>query len=489
MSALALTSTLRRRIQVGALISALLGGVIVVGALPGTTGAAHAVDCSTVNTYVWDGSASMYWDNAANWNVGCVPGGRLDPPYNDDVTIPSGSTVVLKNGESAQLAALHNNGALTIAPGAALETYGASTSKTITMQGTLASASTFTVTSSMKWVATGPGKSSTMETRWCQFEDCSSPTTPGVVVINAGATLALTGAGVNLKDQLIVENHGTTKLTGTAYIAADWGTEFRNLRTTGAPVPKFIIANASGGYLQGFLTSPFSISTFANTGLITKTVGSATSPPSVIDANLVQTDTGSPYTGTVQVHAGTLSIFTPGGTTTRTATVQQGAEFSDGGCDGGATPGTCQIQPTSSDQQVTAVELTKTGTTSAAVSIQNVPSVPPVSGQRGVPVQIDTGTAQSDPTHPLHFKLYLDATLLHSGETAAGVANTATVSRQPTTADPYTALPNCGVSQDPTTAVPVCVARTLSVSATTSLGTGDVEIVVSSLLNSRYRVS
>ena len=37
--------------------------------------------------------------------------------------------------------------------------------------------------------------------------------------------------------------------------------------------------------------------------------------------------------------------------------------------------------------------------------------------------------------------------------------------------------------------MPACVARTPSVTETTDLGTGDVVIVITSLQNSRYRVS
>ena len=109
-------------------------------------------------------------------------------------------------------------------------------------------------------------------------------------------------------------------------------------------------------------------------------------------------------------------------------------------------------------------------------------------GQRGLPVRIETPSAQADVTAPLRFRILLDATLLSSGETAATFAATASVARQATTADPYVTLPDC-VNDLPTLAMPSCVARGLTVSETAALGTGDVVIVISSLLNSRYRIT
>lgn len=478
---------------------ALTSGLLVTGLLPGSalTADATAIVCAPgVNVFVWDGSANdtaghvgdgKDWADAYNWDVDCTPGLRFQP-HDDDVTIPSTAKVTISDGESAQVAALHNNGNLIITPGGTLQVFGASQSKTMTLQGTLAGPGSLTVTSALKWIATPQG-GSTIESRWCFVEDpCNTPApTKGVTVINLGATLSISGRGVNLEDQAIIENHGTTKLSGAGYIAADYGTQFRNLRLAGQAAPKFVIAN-QGGYYQGFLTAGFSVSTFANTGKVTKTAGGGVS---IIDANFTTTDSGSPYTGTVEVHSGTLSLFTPTGTTSRTAKVQQGTRFANGGpdnCDPVNDPPSCRVvQPTADDPDVTSVEITTTGTATSAVTIQDVPS-DGQPGDRGVPVQIDTPNAVATTTNPLRFRLMLDSTLLHSGETAAGLAASITVRREATTSDPYVVLPNCDGTQNPTNAVPVCVARTMSVTETNDLGTGDVVVVISSLLNSRYRI-
>lgn len=477
----------------------LTGGLLATGFLPGSALPADAttIDCAPgVNVFVWDGSANdtpghvgdgKDWADAYNWNVDCTPGLRFEP-HDDDVTIPSTGKVTISDGESAQVAALHNNGTLTITPGGTLQVFGASQSKTTTLEGTLAGPGSLTVTSTMKWIATPQG-GSTIESRWCLVEDpCTTPApTKGVTVINPGATLAISGRGVHIGDQAVIENHGTTRLSGSGYIAADYGTEFRNLRLSGQVVPKFVIAN-NGGYYQGFLTAGFSVSTFANTGKVTKTGGGGVS---IIDADFQATDTGSPYTGTVEVHSGTLSLFTPTGTTVRTAKVQQGTRFANGGtgnCDAINNPASCQVvQPTADDPEVTSVEVTKTGSVASSVTIQDVPADHQPS-DRGVPVQIDTPKAVATTTDPLRFRLMLDATLVHTGETATGLAASITVRRQSTPAQPYVALPDCDSTQKPTTAVPVCVARTLSVNETNALGTGDVVVVISSLLNSRYRL-
>jgi len=470
---------------------------MVAGGLVATASPASAfIICAPgVNTFVWDGSANdppgqvgdnKNWDNAYNWDVNCTPG-LLNQPHDDVVTIPAGANVFINAGGSADVAAITNNGTLTVANGGALMTYGPSTSNVLNLQGILGGPGRFVVTKQLTWTSLPTG-ASTQLTRRCDLVSCAAPApVAGVTVINAGAKLLINGRGVNLSDQRVIENHGATTVSGLGYIAADYGTAFRNVRSAGAVQPRFEFAN-DGGYYQGFATAGFVLSTFSNSGLVTKTGGTATGV-SVIDAQYTSTDVDSTYPGTTQVKVGTLTIFTPDGNVVRAAKVQQGASFGNAGpaCDPGT--GVCApIQPTGDDVQVATVQLTLAGTTSSTVTIQEVSGVPVVPGQRGLPVRFETPTAQADTAHPLRLRILLDSTLLLSGETAASVATNGVVARQAKTSARYLALPDCTVTT-PSLSVVACVDRALSIAETAALGTGDVVMVVSSLANSRYRVS
>ena len=486
-------------------VSLAVGTVLVASGLTAVSAtAANAVliVCAPgVNTFVWDGNANdtagkvgdnRNWADAYNWNVDCTPG-LVSQPQDDNVTIPSTANVFINDGESAYVNSLTNNGSMTLTPGGVLGTLASSTSKTMLLQGLLFGTGRFAVTGTLTWQSTTMGAAS-MSTRRCAEPpgvgqvSCVTPApSPGVTVVNAGAKLVINGRGVNLFDQRIIENHGTTTVSGAGYIAADYGTSFRNLRAAGAVQPKLVFAS-DGGYYQGFAIPGFGLSTLTNSGLVNKSGGLGVT---VIDAAFSTSDPGSTFTGVQQVQSGTLTIVTPG-IGIRKAKVRQGATLGNGGppaCDPVANPLSCHVaEPTADDQEVATVQLTKPGTTSSTVTIQEVSGVPTVPGQRGLPVRIETPSAQADVTAPLRFRILLDATLLQPGETAATFAATASVARQATTADPYVNLPDC-VNNLPTLAMPSCVARGLTVSETAALGTGDVVIVISSLLNSRYRIT
>ncbi len=478
-------------------------GLATASAAPAS--AAFIVCAPGVNTFVWDGNLgdtpgqvgdNRNWADAYNWDTDCIPG-LLNQPHDDNVTIPLGAAVRLNDGESADVASLTNNGSLTITKGGALVTYGDSTSSVMLLQGILAGTGRFTVTKTLTWQSTSGG-AATMSTRRCGAVllgvpvDCSAPPASiGTTVVNPGAKLVINGRGVNFSDHRVIENHGTTTVSGAGYIAADYGTGFRNLRAPAAVQPKFQLAN-DGGYYQGFAIAGFGLSTFTNSGLVTK-IGGTAAGVSIIDAQFSQSDPGSTYTGTTQVKIGTLTIYQPGNDIVQQASVKQGATFGNGGppgpCDPVNHPELCGlVAPTGSDPEVATVQLTKPGTTSSKVAITEVSGVPVVSGQRGVPVQIETPSAQADPTNPLRFRILLDSSLLLLGETPAAVAANAVVARQVTTTVAYAALPNCEAVTLSST-IPACVSRTLSASETTAIGNGDVVIVINSLANSRYRVS
>lgn len=491
----------RWRPSMGAALSA---GALAVGLaiVPATAASADFIECGpAVNAVIWDGdqndppnTPSQTGDNqnfsdAYNWNTDCVPGSRVQT-YNDDVTIPTGANVFLNSGESAHILALHNTGSLTLGTGSKLFTFADSESKTLTLNGTLGGTARFTVTGTLNWTSQPAlGGAASQTTRECVLvpSPCESPlesSGKGTTVIAPGAALNISGGGVNLFDQRVIENHGVTRLYGAGYIAADDGTSFRNLRGPGESAPLFVIKN-NGGYYQGFVKPALGLSSFTNSGRVIKNAGSGVS---LIETAFSANDPGSSFVGTVAVLAGTLSILSERANQVRAARVQQGRTFGNGGCAGGG-PAACKIlRPFDADEQQTTVQLTASGTTLATVTIREL-NLTAVAGQRGVPVQIDTPNASSSPDAPLRFRILLDRSLLDPDETPAQVASSSPVFRQATTADPYVALPDCDpLSGNPTLEQPSCVSRSLSGSETTTLGDGDVVIVVSSLQNSRYRV-
>lgn len=499
----------RNLVCLGSAIGLVTPALIAATASPVT---AYIVCGSGVNNFVWDGSSNdpagkvgdnKDWDNPYNWDVNCTPG-LLDQPYDDVVTIPRrvngvDVSVFLYDGASANVAALFNRGALTVTTGAWLVTLGNSESKTLTLKGALGGRGVFKVTSTLRWTSTTAG-AATQTTRRCPPEGCSAPVSGplGRTVIAKGATMSVSGRGVNLSDQRIIDNHGTVTLSNGGYIAADDGTAFRNVRDANS-TGRFLIKNDLG-YYQGYTAADLGwnvgLSKFTNTGSVIKVAGDGVS---LIAGEFSYTDPNSPYTGRVEVHSGTLSIQTPSGTTTRTATVRGGSTFGNGGpvraCDP-LDPSSCSaatpVTATATDSQVTTVEVTKQVTASTPVTIKELA---PAAGSRGLPVRIETPnvSAVADPTAPLRFRIVLDASRLKSGDTSVSVARNAPVYRD----EAPLPLPKCGTSQNPTAAQKTCVARTKSENETRALpncnptGTTnrcDVVMVISSLQNSRYRV-
>ncbi len=469
--------------------------MLATGALVGPTGqsaAAGLVTCAPgVDTFTWDGGAGTHnWMDGNNWDVNCPP---IEPE--DVVTIPAGNSVIFRDGESATIASLHNAGTLTVTTGAWFTTLHRSVSHTLILRGGYSGRGSLKVTSLLKWVSTSTG-ASTQATRRCPAigvpptpfqEDCTSPVSGrlGRTVIASGARMTITGRGVNLTDQRVIENHGTVTLANQrSYIAADDGTTFRNVRNE-ATTGRFVIRN-DNGYYQGFTASDLGWSVgqsrFVNTGTVTKTAGNGLS---IIAADYTRNDPGSRYTGHVDVLSGSLSILTPdGGRQTRTARVDAGSRFGNGGvpatCD--PTTGACsRINPTPDDPQVTTVQVTKRVHVKrpTQVSIRELRS-----GLRA-PVDIATPTAASDGavslSRPLRFRIYMQ---LGSGDASpSATARLAKVFRN------NVRLPNCDqASQNPTRARPSCVARRLSRAETADLAGKDVVLVISSTQNSRYRV-
>ena len=443
-----------------------------------------------LNTFRWTGHAGDgRWDTAANWTStgGGVPG----PPvaaYDDYACIPSGAHVVLDSGGqgySADLAALDlgPSATLTVGRGGALVLHGgpdgtqsvARTGSTLTMdRSTLGGEAVLLVQGTLDWLSSGEN-ASTETTRRCDVADppvapCTGPAPhPGRTVIAGGGLLLVRGRGVNLEDSRVIENRGTTVLSGAGYIAADAGTGIVNSGT-------FAITNGRGVF-QGRVHYGLPPGTFVDTGTVRKTGSSA----SII--GLAFSTRGA---GQIAVAAGSLSVYSAanGSSTTSVASVQQGASFGTGACAAGAA--TCATtSPTPADRQTSRVTLPAIGSGSAQVSLQEHPAEK-TPADHMAPVQVDTPGADADDAHPLVFSFALDSSVFPAGHDAVTVARTIKVYRKGDSDAAYALVKGCAATGGPDAATPSCVDRAASAAATSALGNGDVVLVVRTLLNSRW---
>lgn len=478
---------------VTSVVTALGGALVLATALsaaaPSASAAGPAVCPGSV--FVWDGAAGdpagqvgdgVSWDDPFNWDTDCVPGQRFDTPYDDDVTIPAGATVRLRAGRSADLLHLHNAGAVVVQPGGWLVLHGTSQSADLTVQGGLGGEGVLTVSRKLAWVSTARG-AATQTTRRCELPevDCSSPVPaqPGRTVVAPGATVSVSGRGVNLSDGRVLENHGKVTISNAGYVAADRGTALLNLRDAGG-TGQLVLQN-DGGVYQGLLTPGLPLALVVNTGRILKSGGTGTS---IIDADYRATDPGSAFTGTVVVRTGTISIVgSTAGPGAVTATVKQGAGLATGSCtgsvSGGSSAGCTTPVATADNPQATDVELTRPGSTSTPVTIEEMTGEANPGGL-GVPVRIETPAAVATAAEPLVFVLRVDGTLL-GGQDPAVAAATRPVQRKPD-GGTYATLPACASSPLGGATI-ACVDR-----AASGADGDDAVLVVRSLGNSRYRI-
>lgn len=500
---------LRRR-----LVAAAVGLGLLATALVATSSPAVAASCgASFNTFTWNGEGDgVYWDDPNNWQEDCVPGNFYEyfnaqqnwdesqARRDDHVTIPAGANVVLRNERPdgnwlgwVYLAQLTNNGTLTVTIGSHLFVSEASTSYRLILSGsTLGGIGTMTVSGAGSRLTTRGAANQT--TRFCDREDpieadfqsgpkdhCSSPNTDtlGHTVIASDAEWVVDGSTA-ISDQRVIDNQGTVRLTGAqGYIAADDGTSLLN---TGL----FDITN-DRGYYQGHLAKATDLgagwvgtpqSSFDNTGTVQKSAG--------IGVSVIAADYSASTTSHVIVRAGTLSIQTPNGTTTRRADVAGGARLGNGACASGTASTCADIKPSPVDQQITTVQMTTAATSPVTVTLKE--GVPPSSYAgvgTGTPVQIETPNAPATAAKPMLYRIYLDSSTL-DGRTAHDVATTAPVHRKPNGKAWYP-LKSCRktpLGPD----VDACIRRDLSASETDKRTDGDAVLVVAATENSRYRV-
>ena len=487
-----------------AVVLVLTLGAAVVALISGPAAEAKGyVECPpSVTVATWDGSAGdvlfdaigddSSWDDAWNWDVDCVPG-MDDPatpyvPAPPDVIIGASPVVTLEGTEGAMtIGSLHNAGSLTITYDGVLDVSDPSTSAVTVLQGWLRGTGKFTITDQMDWQATDLGAAA-MSTRACiSTGPCAvgPPPVPGVTLVRSGAVLNVNGRGVNFSDRRIIKNYGTVVLSGQGYIAAGYGTTFRNIDNTPAKpeVPLFEFANDLG-YYQGYALTGETLGVFRNSGVVRKSAGTGTS---VIDASYFKTDPASSSTGAVEVKSGSLALLAPNFTGAVEAQVDQGSGFanaSPGNCVTDNDPSDCVLRVNSSDPEAASLNLTDPVAGSAPVTLQEQPAAPNPGGF-GVPVQVESPGAVATNADPMELRLFIDSSLLGSA-TPTQVAKKAKVQRQGIPSDPYSSLPRCAAvgGSTPTQA---CVDRVASLSETSAAG-GDVVLVVQTQQNSRYRV-
>ena len=128
---------------------------------------------------------------------------------------------------------------------------------------------------------------------------------------------------MNLVDRRIIDNQGTTEITGNGtYVAADWGTTFRNTGT--------FDFKADGDYVEGSVhghAASLKGPLHQHRPAARRPAASGTS---VLDARYSRTE-GAAGPGTVRVQSGTLSILSDG-TTATVVPGGSGATFATGGC-------------------------------------------------------------------------------------------------------------------------------------------------------------
>ena len=286
----------------------------------------------TVHT--WDGSQDASWGIAANWDTNQVPNDNTTGDGTPETTvtfvcIPDSSTVEMddvdlsnfsSNQVDVQAFWLGVGATIEIHPGVGLFTMSHTFASTVedgglvdVTSGFLGGEGTVRVHGDVSIAASSiTGASSLISTPGTMPEGLQSR--PGTLLVEQGGELSITNLGVGIRRGYRVQVLGTAELTGTGFIAADWGTAFL-IGSTGV----FDIAN-DAGYYQGFPVVP-TLSDLVNGGLIRKSAGSGTS---VIDADYVEVGAG-----TVEVQSGTLAL--PNGNT-HPAQVDAANTLSTGQC-------------------------------------------------------------------------------------------------------------------------------------------------------------
>lgn len=214
------------------------------------------------NTFT-GGAGTGDWNTPQNWSLGTAPGPA------DAVVISAGSTVTLATAQSSTILNLTNQGSLTVNGALAItDTTVLSTSNVLNLQGTLSGAGSMSIGSALNWaggVISGTGQT----------------------VVEAAATLTISGTADKTLDTRVLDNKGTL-----AWIAG------RIVAQNGAAVVNegLFDIQSSANYIAAGSTAVFN-----NLGTVEKRTSAGTT---TFAGNVQFNGTG----GQVDVLAGTLAL-------------------------------------------------------------------------------------------------------------------------------------------------------------------------------------
>ena len=202
-----------------------LVAVLLATGLTTAPGPASAVviQCpASADAFVWDGSAGdpagavgdgTSWADAYNWDRDCVPGLLVQTSgdgYDDVVTIPAGAGVHLGDGESAHIARLVNNGDADDRDGCAPQRVGYLLEPGDGAEGPARGHRPVHGHLPARLGVHRPGRRDPVHPRLhLAVPGSAAAGGEGTTVVAAGATMNVSGRGVNLQDQRVIENRGT----------------------------------------------------------------------------------------------------------------------------------------------------------------------------------------------------------------------------------------------------------------------------------------
>lgn len=357
------------------MLSALSAGLLVVPAHAGVG------SCSNSDpTVTWDGGGSNnQWGDGDNWAPDGVPG--VGGPVDDYVCIPAGVQVLLDGSIDVHVVGIDVEGTLVVQQAGLLFLHGPdpSSAKRFKLRGALLGGrGVLRIGRMFAWTSLTESAATQTTRTLSQSNNNALSGRPGKTIIGRRAKLKINGpfghpydpgspkgdfgcgdflcGGVNLIDKRVIKNRGTTILTNAGFVAADFGTTFRNTDSG-----RFVIKN-DRGYYEGNRSFYKKRSSFINAGSLIKAATSDTDGPgitSVIDALYSQPRGSSRRT--VQINEGRLSLPPISGQNlglgARSATVKPGGGFVTGACANNDDECREGPAPTNSDEQISSVFL------------------------------------------------------------------------------------------------------------------------------------
>ncbi|HET7477641.1 MAG TPA: hypothetical protein VFJ97_16665 [Dermatophilaceae bacterium] len=427
---------------------------------------------------VWTGGAGDgLWVSGGNWSLGRAP--DIFDSVDGYVCIDAAGTVTMRAGEAAELQAFDVAAGTTLRllTGSVLLVYGDQASRasvlrsgsTTLTKGTLGGPGRIDLDGRLTWSSSTTG-ASTMTTRRCGLGGtCGAPVAGprGLLVVGDAALADVTPLGVNLFDQYQLRVHGTLKLRGQGYVAADRGTSLELLPKLAAPgVGTLLIANDGGWYEGRTLYGVTTLSSVTNAGLIRKAAGTGTS---VISATYTRSGAGA-----VKVTSGTLSLPDD---VSHQVTVGAADAYGFGSCNGstyGCQPVADAVAPQTGTLTV------PSGDVNGAKVVLALDGAGPA-GTVGQQVHATATGLVASAADPAVLGLRYDTSVL-GGKTFA----TLVVERAPEGTTAYAPVPSCLAGGEPPAGSVACVDRRGQPTSSRTLADGDALMVVRTTGFSRW---